>query len=450
VETRDSGQNISGLSFRDLADDSYESNTSKEDFIFLDTEIYSDAELNLMKKAKRFLVRYFNSSRGFLSFIVDFSEYILSRFRIIWIIMSVVVDIVYKQFDTVKDSIVRKMFWGRGSFLKYVVQIASIVIAFILAISYVYRAPTITSANSEDLEYILAAESDTVVMNATINTLTNKDNKRRVSEKYIVMNGDTLSSIANYYDISIETIKWANNMTSDLVKPGQELDIPPGTGVLIKVAKNETLESISKKYNGNDQAIADFNWLDYPFTLIEGQELFIPEGRMPAAPAPKPVYASAPRTYTSGSSGGSVTGTADPNVGRFLGWPVAGGSARISQYYKGSIHRGIDIADRNLPNILAASGGTVIFAGCAGYCPPLGSTWGGSGYAWSIHIDHGNGYSTWYAHLKNIYVRSGQGVSKGQAIGQMGSTGRSTGPHLHFELRKGSSSQINPLPYTSW
>jgi murein DD-endopeptidase MepM/ murein hydrolase activator NlpD len=82
----------------------------------------------------------------------------------------------------------------------------------------------------------------------------------------------------------------------------------------------------------------------------------------------------------------------------------------------------------------------------------LGSTWGLSGYAWAVQIDHGNGYTTWYAHLKNIYVRTGESVAKGQVIAQMGSTGRSTGPHVHFELRRGSggSSQVNPLPYTNW
>jgi len=105
-----------------------------------------------------------------------------------------------------------------------------------------------------------------------------------------------------------------------------------------------------------------------------------------------------------------------------------------------------------LPNVLAAASGTVIFAGCSSVCPPLGSTYGGREYAWSIQIDHGNGYTTWYAHLKNIYVRSGQTVTKGQAIGQMGSTGRSTGPHLHFELRKGVKwgTQVNPRLYTTW
>lgn len=444
------GKNIAGLSFRDLSNGS---EYSDEEYIFLDKDIDVDKDLSWISRLGRNIAQKFNTKRGVIAFIVDFSEYAFSRFRVVWVLMSVIFDILYKQFDTIKDSIVKRMFWGRGSFLKYVVQIAFIVLAFILGISYVYRTPAITSANDEELDYIAVAESDLIAMNATVNTLVPKDRERRGVEKYIVMNGDTLSLIAQKYDISIETIKWANNLTSDLVRPGQELDIPPADGVLIKVAKNETLASIATKYNGNEQAIADFNWLDYPFTLYEGQELFIPDGRMPTVAPPKPTIARAPRTYTSGSySGAGSSAPVDPNVGRFLGWPVAGNTAKISQYYKGTIHRGIDIADRNLPNIIAPAAGTVIFAGCAGTCPPLGSTWGGSGYAWSIQIDHGNGYTTWYAHLKNIYVRSGESVSRGQAIGQMGSTGRSTGPHLHFELRRGSgyNSQINPLPYTTW
>lgn len=449
TEQKGREQNISGLSFRNLSNDLDFSNPDNPEFIFVDTEIADEKDLTWIKKVGLYITNRFNTKRGVLAFIIDFSEYMVSRLRVIWILLSVIFDILYNQFDTVKDGVVKRMFWGRGEFLKYVIQIATVVLAFILGISYVYRTPTITSANDEELDYISVAESDLIAMNATVNTLVPKDRERRGVEKYIVKNGDTLSSIATSYDMSVETIKWANDLTSDLVKPGQELEIPPADGVLIKVAKNETLASVAKKYSGNEQSIADFNWLDYPFTLYEGQELFIPDGRMPYV-APKPTYANAPRTYTSGSYSSAGSGApVDPNVGRFLRWPVAGGSARISQYYKGTIHRGIDIADRSLPNLVAASGGTVIFAGCAGYCPALGSVWGGSGYAWSVHIDHGNGYSTYYAHMMNIYVRTGQSVSAGQAIGQMGSTGRSTGPHVHFELRRGGS-PINPLPYTNW
>jgi murein DD-endopeptidase MepM/ murein hydrolase activator NlpD len=449
MDNKEKKHNISGLSFRDLAIDQEES-ISEGDFIFLDGDISDESDLKGVKKFFNWLVKRFNPKKGPLAFVIDFAEYIFSRLRVVWVLMSVVFDIVFNSFNLGKNQIVKKMFWGRGAFLRYVVQIASIVIVFILGISYIYRTPTIINANEEELDYISVTESDLLAMNATLNTAIPKDRERRGTDIYIVMNGDTLGTIAEKYDINVTTIKWANDLTSDLVKPGQELEIPPADGVLIKIKKGETLASVAKKYAGNEQTIADFNWLDYPFTLNEGQELFIPEGRMPEAP--KPTYASTPKTYVSGSNSPSYSTYVDPNVGRFLGWPVAGRTAKISQYYKGSLHRGIDIADRNLPNILAAAGGKVVFAGCSGYCPPLGSTYGGSGYAWSIQIDHGNGYSTWYAHLKNIYVRTGQSVSAGQSIGQMGSTGRSTGPHVHFELRRGIAygTQINPILYTNW
>ena len=449
TEDKGRGQIISGLSFKDLTKDLDFSKLEDQEFIFVDGEIKREANLTWVKRVSEYLVNRFNTKRDPLAFTIDLFEYLASRFRVLWVILSVIFDLLYSRFDKVKDGIVRRMFWGRGSFLKYVVQIATVVLAFILSISYIYRAPTITSASDEELDYISVAETDVIAINATVNTLVPKDRQKRGIDKYIVMNGDTLSSIAAAYEISVETIKWVNNLSSSLVRPGQELDIPLTDGVLIKVAKGETLASVAKKYNGNEQAIADFNWLDYPFTLTQGQELFIPDGSMPYV-APKPTYAGTPRTYTSGSySGSKYSGPVDPNVGKFLRWPVASKTAKISQYYKGSRHQGIDIADRNLPNLVAAASGTVIFAGCAGYCPPLGSVWGGSGYAWSVHINHGNGYSTWYAHMMNIYVRTGQSVSAGQAIGKMGSTGRSTGPHVHFELRRGSSA-INPLPYAAW
>lgn len=449
MERSNHKQKISGLSFRDLSLDSVDN----EEYILLDSDISDEKDLSRIRRWFRLLTRKYNSNKGLFAFIVDLGEYVFSRLRVIWILISVIFEIFFKSFDTVKNQIVKKMFWGRGSFLKYVVQIAFMILAVILSISYIYRTPTIINANEEDLDYISVAETDVLAMNATLNTSIPKDREERGTEIYIVMNGDTLSKIATKFEVSVQTIKWANDMTSDLVKPGQELEVPLSDGVLIKVKKGETLASVAKKYSGNEQAIADFNWLDYPFALIAGQELFIPDGTIPQAP--RPVYAAAPKTYISGSSnptGQSGSSYADPSIGKFLGWPVAGGSARISQYYRGSLHRGIDIADRSLPSVLAASGGTVIFAGCAGYCPPLGSTYGGSGYAWSVQIDHGNGYSTWYAHLKNIYVRTGQTVSKGQSIAQMGSTGRSTGPHLHFEVRRGTSygTQINPRIYTTW
>lgn len=450
MEVKERKQNISGLSFKDLSLEPYELNENGE-YILLDSDISGDRDLSKIQKTIKYITERFNPRKGIFAFIIDFGEYVFSRLRILWILISVLFEIFYRSFDSAKNSVVKRMFWGRGAFLKYVVQIGFVVLGVILSISYIYRTPTIINANEEDLDYISVAEGDLLAMNATLNTSIPKDREQRGTEVYIVMNGDTLSSIATKFGVSIATVKWANNLTSDLVKPGQELEVPLSDGVLVTIKKGDTLGSLAKKYAGNEQAIADFNFLDYPFALVAGQEIFVPDGRMPDPP--KPVYAKTPKTYISGSKTPSgYSSYVDPNVGKFLGWPVAGNTAKISQYFKGSIHKGIDIADNHLPNVLAASGGTVVFAGCSGYCPPLGSTYGGSGYAWSIQIDHGNGYSTWYAHLKNIYVRTGQAVSKGQSIGQLGSTGRSTGPHVHFELRRGiaSGTQINPRLYTTW
>jgi murein DD-endopeptidase MepM/ murein hydrolase activator NlpD len=447
---KNSQKNITGLSFRDikLSRKSFE---GESETLFLDEDIIESAIAFELRKLSYRVYEKLESGLGVGGFLVDLGKYLSSRIRVIFIFVSILFEMLLGRVEKGKDSFIRKLFWGRGDFLKSSMQFISVILILVTLLAYFYRVPTIQSVNAEDLDYIDVPETDLLVMNATVNTAVPKDRERRAVEKYIVKTGDTLSTIAEDWNVTVDTIKWANSLSSDLVKPGQTLDIPPSDGVLVTVKSGDTLSGLASKYSANDQAIADFNWLDYPFTLDEGSLLFIPEGKMPA---PKPVVAkrSTPSSYvTNRNVPTSNVGAADPNVGKFLGWPVAGGG-KISQYYKGYYHRGIDIADKSMPNIVAAGSGTVIFAGCYGSCPPLGSTYGGSNYAWSIQIDHGNGYTTWYAHLKNIYVRSGQSVSQGQSIGQMGSTGRSTGVHLHFEVRKGSAfgSQVNPLYYTNW
>jgi murein DD-endopeptidase MepM/ murein hydrolase activator NlpD len=447
---KDSQKNISGLSFRDIRL-SKRLVENDPDTLFLDEDIVGNP---LFFKIKKFFYRVYEkleASNGFGGFLVDLVKYLSSRARVVFIFASVLFDIFLGRIEKGKDTFVKKLFWGRGDFLKSSMQFISVILVLVILLAYFYRVPTIQSVNAEDLDYINVPETDLLVMNATVNTAVPKDRERRAVEEYIVKTGDTLSSIAEDWDVTVDTVKWANNLSSDLVRPGQTLDIPPSDGVLVTVKKGDTLTGLATKYSASDQAIADFNWLDYPFTLEEGTQLFIPEGKMPT-PTATIAKRSTPSSYVSNRSVPSTNvGAADPNVGKFLGWPVQNGG-KISQYYKGVYHRGIDIADRTLPNIVAPASGTVIFAGCYGTCPPLGSTYGGSNYAWSIQIDHGNGYTTWYAHLKNIYVRSGQSVSKGTVIGQMGSTGRSTGPHLHFEVRKGSAygTQVNPLYYVNW
>ncbi|HRY74174.1 MAG TPA: M23 family metallopeptidase, partial [Candidatus Dojkabacteria bacterium] len=244
------------------------------------------------------------------------------------------------------------------------------------------------------------------------------------------------------YDLDVKTIMWANNIANvNSLKLGQTLEIPPRDGVVVTIKKGDTVESLAKKYSAEAADIVDHNWLESPFTLVEGSELFIPNGVIKETP--KPVYASAPLSLSRGSTSiGYSNAPVDPNVGKFLGWPV-GGPSRISRgFFPG--HYGIDIYPTNrvnLPDVVAASAGTVISTG-----------WGSgkyNGFGYYAHVDHGNGYTTLYAHMSQVYVRSGQAVGRGQSLGKIGATGVAFGIHVHFELRRGAelSGRINPAPY---
>ena len=239
--------------------------------------------------------------------------------------------------------------------------------------------------------------------------------------EYKVRTGDTLARIAKKYGVSINTIKWANNLKSDKVRVGQILKIPPVTGVVHKVKKGETIYSIAKKYKVSPQNIVNFPFNEFAdpetFALRPGQILYVPGGVIEKKKVIKRKYLAVVKAGKKGT-------------GNFI-WPASG---RITQYPTW-YHMAVDIANRSAPPILAADSGTVIYAGCIRY-----------GYGCHVVIDHGNGYKTLYAHLSRIYVSIGQKVGKGQAIGRMGSTGRSTGTHLHFEIRWGRR-LLNPLKF---
>ncbi len=239
-------------------------------------------------------------------------------------------------------------------------------------------------------------------------------------ENYTVRGGETLASIAKKFDISVDTIKWANNLKSDLIKPNQELKIPPVTGIVHKVASGETIYSIAKKYNTNAQNILNFPFNSFEdldtFSLVAGQTLYVPDGTIePEKPAYKFVA-----TIQAGVQGSS----------NFV-WPTSGG---VTQYYVW-YHQALDIANSSVPPVIAADSGTVVYAGCLNW-----------GYGCHVIIDHGNGYQTLYGHLSSYSVEAGESVGQASQIGMMGSTGRSTGTHLHFEVRSGGV-LLNPLNF---
>lgn len=244
--------------------------------------------------------------------------------------------------------------------------------------------------------------------------------------EYTVNPGDTVSTIAEKFGVSVDTVRWENNLESvKSIKQGQKLKILPVTGVMYKVKRGETIYSIAKKHQVDPQVVVDWPYNsfanDETFALAVGQSLVVPDGIKPkeTPTVPRTYYAQIP-------AAGTVTGT-----GQFV-WPVGGNITQDYRWY----HQGIDIANKGAPGVVAADAGTVVVAGWP-------SPWA---YGNRALIDHGNGFATLYAHLSQIYVQPGQAVSRGQAIGKMGSTGRSTGVHLHFEIRKSGAAQ-NPLNY---
>jgi len=239
---------------------------------------------------------------------------------------------------------------------------------------------------------------------------------------YAVKQGDTISSIAQKFNVSIDTVLWANGLkSSQKIKVGQRLKIPPVTGIVHAVKRGETVYSLAKKFQVNAQVIVDYPFNsfanDETFTLRAGQTLIVPEGVMPAA-VPRPIASVAVVAV------GEFTGA----KGSFI-WPTSGKISQRFAWY----HPAIDIANKNAPAIVASDAGKVVSVIYARYA-----------YGNHIILDHGNGYRTLYAHMSSISVKAGQTVFQGQAIGKMGSTGRSTGVHLHFEIIK-NGVKINPL-----
>ncbi|MEP7199324.1 MAG: M23 family metallopeptidase, partial [Chloroflexota bacterium] len=203
-------------------------------------------------------------------------------------------------------------------------------------------------------------------------------------------------------------------------KIGQELIIPPTSGVLHEVKAGDTLDAIAKKYKGDTATIIalEANALTPPYTLTAGQRVMVPGGDKPYQP--KVVYG-----YS-----GAVPSNVTRGSGSFV-WPIGG--VLTQQFWTG--HRAIDVGARIGSAVTASDSGFVILVANDDY-----------GYGKHIMINHGNGFETLYAHLSVILVSPGQTVRKGQVIALSGNTGRSTGPHLHFEVRY-LGVQRNPFNY---
>ncbi|WP_207545102.1 peptidoglycan DD-metalloendopeptidase family protein [Desulfoscipio geothermicus] len=216
---------------------------------------------------------------------------------------------------------------------------------------------------------------------------------------YIVRDGDTLSEIAVRHRVDVQTLAEMNHLHDhDRIVKGQALMLP-GTAIPYTVRRGETLSVIACRFGVSERELTETNNIDDPDRLLAGQRLMVPAGQ-----------------------GGGETPISRALPLKQLGWPVVGWISSVYGMRDGAMHEGIDIAADYGQKVRAVKDGRVVFAG------PRGT------YGITVIIDHGGGLRTLYAHNSRVLVCEGQRVRAGQPIARVGSTGRSTGPHLHLEV----------------
>ncbi|MDO8425347.1 MAG: M23 family metallopeptidase [bacterium] len=250
-----------------------------------------------------------------------------------------------------------------------------------------------------------------------------EDHGRQGVSLYTVELGDTTSTIAERFGLRTSTVLWTNNLSSSsFIRPGQTLKVLPADGVLHTVKRGDTLEKIAKTYEANAEEVLEFNRLVDADDIEPGDALIVVGGKPKAAtPTPRPAKAIA-----------KAVAMPLPEIpGKFF-WPSTA-TYRISQYFTWR-HHGVDIAIAQGTPIYASDPGTVVSSGWL------------SGYGYQVTIEHGNGLKTRYAHSSKLLVAKGQQVDRGQQIALVGSTGRSTGPHIHYEVFA-NGARVNPFQY---
>jgi murein DD-endopeptidase MepM/ murein hydrolase activator NlpD len=252
---------------------------------------------------------------------------------------------------------------------------------------------------------------------------------RTEATTYTIQTGDSVFGIAQYFDLTPETILWANKDTMNddphMISVGNELRIPPTNGVYYQWKDGDTLESVASQFKVDIDAILDWtpNKIDRTNPVIEPETyVMVPGGQREFQQWVVPTIPRGPAGVNS-----SIPGACDTSAGGAYGsgvfiWPTNNRFISGNDYWSG--HLAIDIGAMTGDSVFAADSGVVVYAGGIS-----------GGYGNMIMIDHGNGYQTLYAHLSAINTRCGASVYQGNVIGYAGSTGNSTGPHLHFEVR---------------
>ncbi len=293
-----------------------------------------------------------------------------------------------------------------------------------------------TNSTSGESIGLSADATSLVVINSDEDSLEIPAPTRSENVDYFVQAGDTLSGIAEKFDLTVNTILWANNLTwNSTIKPGAKLVILPSSGIDYEIKKGDNLSAVAKKYQANLDKILAYNDLASVSAIKAGDLIFIPEGIKPTQVVSSykaPTVANKPKnTPTNVYSDEDMAPASDLSVNTKLLWPTL--SHRITQYFSWR-HTGLDVGDKVGNPIYASEDGKIERSGWS------------TGYGYNVIINHGNGLETLYGHASKLLVKAGETVSRGQVIALIGSTGWSTGPHLHMEVRV-NGVRKNPISY---
>lgn len=277
-------------------------------------------------------------------------------------------------------------------------------------------------------------------------------------QRYAVHRGDSLARIAKKFGVKVETILGANNlMRTAIVRAGDTLLIPREDGTLYTIKFGGTSRDVARKFGMTSVRIAQANGVGETHEFLKGERVLVP-GVVPTiaestptkiakqpALTPAPTPESEPKPAAPVDNGEAPPPPVEPPTqrsdvvvrpplvaGEKMYWPSS--RRTINQYFS-AYHPGLDVDGDYSDSIFAADDGTVIYSG-----------WINNGYGNMVLIDHGNGMQTRYAHNSRVFVSVGQFVQKGDVVARVGTTGRSTGSHLHFEVIL-NGKRVNPLKY---
>lgn len=372
---------------------------------------------------KKKLLDIFLPVKTFISTFPEFLKFFGVYLKARLVIFSIV-------FETYKNIIVKFFMIKRGRYSRPFLHFATmgvltigVIVAPFLATTYPIFSQNVTAA--AQLASPSAGQSIVVGENVFQTNVSQKPRDKVIS--YTVQRGDTVSTIAQKFGISADTVRWENDLSDDDINVGDSLQILPVTGISYKVQSGDTVNLIAKKFASDAQKIVDFPFNDFAnpetFTLVTGQMLIVPDGIKPS----EQLYIRPQVFIAQGPSSTSFSGSG-------FTWPVHGIISQFASWY----HEALDLAAPYGTPIVAAKSGTVVEANTGGY---------NYGYGNDVVIDHGGGYKSLYAHMEAVNVSAGQQVVGGQTvIGWIGMTGRTTGPHTHFEIRLNNVT-VNPLPY---